>query len=463
MTRSNKQKERAFRHVVVLMLENRSFDHVLGSLQASVPAIDGIPARGRARSNPRLDGTAVPQAFGAARRIEPDPMHETPNVLAQIDAGNAGFVADYERAYPRASASQIAEVMAAHAPGQLSAIHTLARTFAVCDGWFSAVPGPTWTNRLFAMSGTSLGRVKMPGGLFEPNMHRYAQPSVFRRIEEAGLRPGVFYGDFPLALLLADRRTIKGARSFRRLEDFAEAAANAGKFPDFAWIEPAYLGGNANDDHPPHDVAGGQRLIGDVYESLRSNPALFRETLLVITYDEHGGFYDHRVPPPAVPPDQRKDEYTFDRLGVRVPAVLVSPWIGPQVIKAEVDHCALLRSLQLRFGLGDLGRRVAASPDLLSKIALLDQPRVDMPVLSVPRPVAPRRARAASRAADARRPLDGLEQSIVSFSAWLDLQVKAPVATTFAAHRKALTSAASSRAVAAQRVVRFLRSKGAKV
>src|SRR5207244_1801173 len=96
---------------------------------------------------------------------------------------------------------------------------------AVCDKWFCSVPGPTWTNRLFAMSGTSRGRVKMPEGLFYPNLHRYDQPSVFRRIREAGRSHRIYFGDFPLALLLADQRRPSARLRFSPLEDFFDDAA----------------------------------------------------------------------------------------------------------------------------------------------------------------------------------------------------------------------------------------------
>ncbi|HET9854797.1 MAG TPA: alkaline phosphatase family protein, partial [Methylomirabilota bacterium] len=101
-----------------------------------------------------------------------------------------------------------------------------------------------------------------------------------------------------------------------------------------------------NDDHPPHSVDAGQELVASVYEAIRANAELWASTLLVVTYDEHGGFYDHRAPPPAVPPDDPPHaEYEFNRLGVRVPTVLISPWITPQVVHTICDHTALLRSL----------------------------------------------------------------------------------------------------------------------
>jgi len=447
-----------FRHVVVLMLENRSFDHMLGALQSELPALDGIAPGKPPRTNPGPGGAVVAQRDGAGRRIDPDPMHEKKNVLAQLAGGNAGFVKDYARAYPDASAAQQQEVMAYHGAGALAALHPLARSFAVFDRWFCSVPGPTWPNRLFAMSGTSRGRVEMPKGVFRPNLHRYAQPSLFRRVERARRRCGIYVGDFPLALLLADRRTIRGARSFHRYSSFAEHCEDEAEFPDLAWIEPSYLGDDANDDHPPHDILRGQGLVAEVYRAIRSNDSLFRSTLLVISYDEHGGFYDHVSPPVASPPDEHRDEYTFDRCGVRVPALLVSPWIPPQVVSTEVDHTALLRSLQLRWGLGDLGRRVAGAPDLLSLLTLTSSPRIDTPSLPAPRAKA---VRAAVRRARAAQKLSDNEEAILAFSAWLDLETPGPPARKLQATRKAMRAPTDSRAVAKARAEAFLRHRGA--
>ena len=173
------------------------------------------------------------------------PPNDTDIVLVQIAGDNGGFVSEYERAHrSRLSAAQKQEVMAYHGVDSLWALHQLGRTFAVCDGWFCSVPGPTWTNRLFAMSGTSQGRVKMPEGIFQPNLHRYDQPSVFLRLEQARPRRSlrIYFGDFPLSLLLADRRRVSSVRKYRDLETFFDAAGReVDDFPDFALIEPRYL------------------------------------------------------------------------------------------------------------------------------------------------------------------------------------------------------------------------------
>jgi phospholipase C len=437
------------------MLENRSFDHMLGALQPVVTGLDGVPAGGPPRTNPDVAGRAIAQLPVAEAIVDPDPQHETADVLEQLDDGNGRFVKNYERAHTGLTAEQKQAVMAYHALDSLSALHQLGRMFVVCDGWHAAVPGPTWTNRLFAMSGTSRGRVKMPEGIFHPNLHAYKQPSVFRRLEEAGRSQRIYFGDFPLSLLLADRRRPLPALRMRDLERFFDDAGGAeATFPDFTFIEPRYMN-DPDDDHPPHDVAAGQALIARVYHALRANRPLWESTLLVITYDEHGGFYDHVAAGAAVPPDSHHEEYSFDRLGVRVPTVLVSPWLVPGVVHTTCDHTALLRSLQVKWGLGDLGARVAAAPDILSGLARTPAARKDIPPRLAPTP-AVRRARQAARRVAATSRLSDHQQAIVAFSAYLETQTPAPPARKVQAAARAMRSPADARQVAEERARRYL-------
>jgi phospholipase C len=364
------------RHVVLLMLENRSFDHLLGGL----PGVDGATP-GWSNSDGQRDYAQTPLNWDdpAARTVDPDPKHETPNVLRQLAGNNGGFVADYAAEHDQTTPAQRQKIMSYYPNGSLAPLHTLATSFAVCERWHASVPGPTWTNRLFAMSGTSRGRVVMPGA---PD---YDQPSVFRRLFEAGRRSRVFYGDVPLALLLDDQRVGVPAIGYDPKSDYYpmftfkyHADDDEADFPEFVFIEPAYQA-FANDDHPPHDPIRGQRLIAEVYNALRANEPLWKSTLLVILYDEHGGFADHVPPPPAVPPDGHHDEYTFDRLGVRVPAVLVSPWLTPQVRGETFDHTSLLRALTEKWGLGPLGARTAAAADVFAALAKAPVAREDTP------------------------------------------------------------------------------------
>ena len=347
-------------HVVVLMLENRSFDHMLGALGAELNFDGAAPAGQPPRSNRDDDGTVYPQAAGAARTTNFDPHHEHNHVVVQLSGGNGGFVADFSRAYPKSAPADRAEVMKYHA--DLPALHALARNFTVCDRWFSSVPGPTWTNRFFVHSGTALGRVEMPNGILDANLHWYDQITLYDRLNERGRAWNIYYGDVPQSLILVNQLEPHNAVRYKKMIHFYQDVAQHPKtpFPDYVFIEPSYYEPGANDDHPTHDVAAGDRLIAEVYNALRANADLWAKCLLVVLCDEHGGFYDHVVPPATVAPDHHVEEYDFTQLGLRVPAILVSPHVGKgAVLSTEFDHTSLLRYLTDKWSLGPLGARTA--------------------------------------------------------------------------------------------------------
>lgn len=165
-----------------------------------------------------------------------------------------------------------AEIMKYHALGALPALHALAQQFTVCDRWFSSVPGQTWTNRLFLMSGTARGQVDMPGGLMDLNLHWYDQTTIFDRLNERKKSWAVYHGDTPLSLLLTHQWEPANAARYRPMRHFfTDVAGPQDKFPEFVFIEPAYLDPGANDDHPSHDVLAGEALIASVYNALRAN------------------------------------------------------------------------------------------------------------------------------------------------------------------------------------------------
>jgi len=371
-------------HVILLVLENRSFDHMLGVCQQTKPEIDGIPGEGVPRIN-LFEGQDYPQIPGAARIVIEDPRHETPHVLAQLkpnpDGNPAGFVADYATAYPMLPQAARAEIMKFHDVGELPALHALAGSFTVCDRWFSSVPGPTWTNRLFLMSGTSLGRVDMPNGVLDLNLHWYDQSSLFDRLNEQKKDWVIYCGDTPLSLLLVNQWEPRNLARYKRMNDFFTDVLDETSFPSFVFIEPAYMDPGANDDHPSHDVLAGETLIAKVYNAVRANETLWKKSLLIVLFDEHGGFYDHVEPPSTVPPDHHQEEYSFDRLGVRVPAILVSPWVANDVLHDVFDHTSLLKYLIDKWRLGSLGDRAAQSNNLSG--AFLTEPTNDGPV-SIP-------------------------------------------------------------------------------
>ncbi len=447
------------RHVIVLALENRSFDHMLGALQAVKPEIDGIPPGQPPRTN-QHDGQIYPQQTGAARAVADDPRHETAHVLVQLRTdptgnANSGFVADYASAYPALKAAGLTEVMNFHARGALPALHALAENFTVCDHWFSSVPGPTWTNRLFLMSGTSLGRVAMPGGLMDLNLHWYDQSTIFDRLNDRRLEWTVYRGDTPLSLLLSHQWEPQNLRRYKKMRDFFADVArqNLGDFPSFVLIEPAYLDPGANDDHPSHDVLAGEALIASVYNALRANEGLWNASLLVVLFDEHGGFYDHVAPPATIPPDHNQQEYAFDRLGVRVPAILVSPFAANTVLQTQFDHTSLLNYLIDKWQLGPLGARAAQANNF--KDALRGPARTDTPtaIPAVPAQVSP-------VAPPLRQPLNDHQTALVALSHALESMTAEDPVVVAARSRQLLTGPQSQIDAAVDRFDAFL-SRGA--
>jgi phospholipase C len=370
-------------HVIVLMLENRSFDHMLGGLSEVIDGLDGVPKAGEPQRSNRAGGKSYKQTAGASRVIKYDPKHELEHVLNQLSKTNSGFVDDFARAYPLSQTADRAEVMKYFADGRLPALHALAKNFAVCDKWFSSLPGPTWPNRFFVHSGTSIGRVSMPEGILDANFHWYNQTTLYDRLNEKNIDWRIYYGDIPQSLILVHQLEPENARRYAKLmKFFQDSAGDAKDFPKYCFIEPPYYQPGAADDHPPHDILQGEGLIADVYNAIRRNEELWKTSLLVVLYDEHGGFYDHVVPPATTAPDHDIEEYSFNQLGVRVPAILVSPFVKPGVIHTVFDHTSLLKYLIDKWGLGPLGGRVANANTFSSFLLATTEAADRLPVIS---------------------------------------------------------------------------------
>ncbi|MEO8256188.1 MAG: alkaline phosphatase family protein [Acidobacteriota bacterium] len=356
-------------HLIVLMMENRSFDHMLGYVD---PDDDQIEDLSDTEVNFDPQGNVVQVGQGASFNGPADPGHhfldvneqlfETPDPRPGDVPTMGGFVINYAK-QPNVKPKRAGDVMKCFAPEDLPVLATLAREFALCDAWFSSVPGPTLPNRAFAHCASSNGSVDMNPLAFVRLL------TIYERLFEHGVSSKVYAHDgnslatsFP-ALLLA------GDRHLGSFEDFKRHLKN-GTLPSYSFIEPRYndyfdaarqKAFFSTDQHPPHDVRHGENLIADVYEAVRKSD-LWEESLLVVTYDEHGGFFDHVPPPAGVPPLKnsapRPDAMTgfdFTRLGVRVPAVLISPFIEPAtVVKTQFDHTSLIATARKLFAPGAL-------------------------------------------------------------------------------------------------------------
>lgn len=435
-------------HIVVLMLENRSFDHMLGFLKSQDSRIDGLTGT---ESNP-LDPSSSTVTLVPVRddsqytgRLNVDPGHDQPDVGFQLygsssydfsqTPANNGFVFDYiQRNNGDVAAGR--QIMSCFSPQKVSVLATLARQFCVCDRWFSSLPGPTWPNRFFTHAATSSG--------FVDNKFRlYSMETFYHRLEQAGLSWSIYYHDIPQSLAISSLwGDILKAR-IRRFQAFLDDA-RAGNLPLYSFIEPRYFEffftKKANDEHPPHDVSMGEALISDVYNALRSSPD-WEKTLLVILYDEHGGTYDHVAPEKTVNPDGKNSQsppFDFTRLGIRVPAVLVSPYIPPGTVDhTTYDHTSLIATARKRFGLSESLTNRDASAKTFDANLSLPTPRTDTPPSLTPAGTAPESllARAASYAplpADAARqalaaqedsqaPLSEFQKSLVELAQNLNI------------------------------------------
>jgi phospholipase C len=368
--------------IVVVMLENRSFDNLLGSLYPRSSKFEGLQGN---ESNRDLSGTPVlvnnvtpPGAdSGALPGLDPgelwDDINEqifgtktpSPNQPATME----GFVQNFLR-QPNVQPDQFKDlsqrIMHCYKPEQVPVLSDLARQFAVCDHWFASAPCETWPNRFFTHTGTADG--------FENNepYHFLENTTIFERITATLGQSAwaIYYHDYPLSLNLT-RLALNNSLNFLQIQNLYDDA-KAGTLPAYSFIEPRYLPDVEvpNDQHPPHGIAAGETLIADVYNALRASPH-WQSSLLLIVYDEHGGCYDH-VPPPkaARPDDAMTSPFAFDRYGVRVPAVIVSPFIKSGSILrapggAPFDHTSIISTLTKRFDLGaPLTHRDAAAPDL---------------------------------------------------------------------------------------------------
>jgi phospholipase C len=353
-------------HVVVMMLENRSFDHLLGylSLTGGRPDIDGL----RAEFANSWAGRSYPVHHLGTTAVSLDPDHSSAAIDTQIAGGAmSGFVASAAATLAgRGDADgDPGCVMGYYDGSDVPVYDHLAGQFAVCDRWFASVAGATLPNRLYALCGGAAGsRDDRPVGV--PPL--YHQRSFVRHLDAAGV-PWRWYSFDPGTLRLADARyrlghhdrfgyfstaglpwrTVFDISCNPKIPSFLDDAA-AGTLPPVSWMDPAFtnfnpLGFPVNDDHPPADVKDGQDLVLAAYDALASSPAWDR-SLLVIVYDENGGFFDH-VPPPGAADD---DPAMFGSYGVRVPAIIISPWVEPGTVShSTFDHTSIIKTILARF------------------------------------------------------------------------------------------------------------------
>ena len=394
----------AIEHVVVLMLENRSFDHMLGDL-----GVAGVERPGSGTAN-RLDpGDSASPEYEAQwitgdEDVSVDPGHAYTDVMKQLTAAdsfeippgglnNQGFVWSYAGRLRSegASVSRAGEIMHCSHTTRVPILSTLAREFAVCTRWFSSVPSETWPNRLFAHAAQS-------DNLVHNVARRYGIRSIFDALRGAGVSWAVYAGDIPQAAAFIRPGDVFRSR-FSPLGVFF-SDVERGKLPHYSFLEPAHFGPWAENQHPTQSLWRGERLIKRVYEALAANRDVWDRLLFIVTYDEHGGFYDHVAPPAADPPHEGDRDpvhgFGFNLLGPRVPAVVVSPIVRRGADPTVRDHTSIVKTVREAFGIETpLTDRDAAAAGVLD---LLDGPQRDPPSLP---PIA--------RERDAAAGLEGVE------------------------------------------------------
>lgn len=402
-------------HMVVVMFENRSFDNLLGWLYDNEtnppkfnippqdpPIFEGLKAHTFSNvldlANPvQVFATQPtsnwPSCPNSNQVPTPDPNEEFDDVTAQIfgtstpkpdDLANmSGFLANYART--AAGAASAGQIMQTYGPDEANVINDIARNFAVCDHWFASVPSQTWPNRGFLHTGSSDGHIN------NDHYEWYAIPTIFNILQKQGKSWGVFYDTTVIpSLTYWQFPELGGLRDnfhkysvFRQLCAAESNADSTQKLPAYSFIEPRFMaefGKQPSDYHPPHNICRGETFLADVYQAVRNSP--YRDKImLVITFDEHGGCYDH-VPPPtgAVAPQpwplSRDGRFAFNRYGVRVPAIVVSSYVEPgTVFRADADakpydHTSILATLRdwlnLNTGPGAFlqSPRIATAPTL---------------------------------------------------------------------------------------------------
>jgi phospholipase C len=400
------------KHIVVLMMENRSFDHLLGSLNSQDPRIDGITG---SEWNPDSTGVEVKVSPTAQDQgqLEPDPGHHFEDTYMQLygnwpegtqpslagDPAMNGFIKAYYSKRQDVSHSRL--IMNYFTAPNAPVITSLAKEYAIFNRWHSSLPGPTVPNRIFAHFGTSFGH--LDNSPLDYTLAKY--PTIYERLILNGRTAKIYYYDEQSGTIAIPFLLKKQPQLFALFDQF-EADCKSGNLPDYSFVEPNYTDhavGNgympAMDQHPDHNVKAGEEFIAKVYMSIfvdHPDVDLWKSTLLLVVYDEHGGTYDH-VPPPRCTPDEFQDStygFRFDRLGVRVPCIAVSPWISPgTVINGRNDPTkvfnhssipATVTKLFLPQFEGPRSPRETSAPTFLDNLLTLPQPREDFLTFQIP-------------------------------------------------------------------------------
>jgi phospholipase C len=460
-------KFQGIKRFVVLMLENRSFDHLFGYLKAGDSKVMGLTGSEFNQKDPNAPADPAIKVGRASSFVMTfDPGHEYYDVQIQLygplketapglppianpahdPSPMTGFIASATQAVDFSGDENL--VMGCFQPDQLPVLTTLAAEFALFNFWYSSLPGPTWPNRFFIHAATSGGLTDSPSTSQIVAGFAFQNGTIYERLKSGGKQWCIYHDGLPQT---AGISSLRGeyidpfTERFQEMDDFFDDVKK-GDLADYNFIEPRYDTGNnyvnGTSMHPLNDIRKGEGLVKQVYEALR-NSQYWAETMLIITFDEHGGFYDHQPPPATVPTgDDSKYanpnySFLFDRLGVRVPAIVVSAFTGKGTIigddpgdpGAVFDHSSVLATVEKRFGLESLTNRDRAANTLEVAINLAT-PRLSPTeaITALPNPAAdavvvgavdPTRIFAAS----AQAPLSANQKTMAALALACELQI----------------------------------------
>jgi kumamolisin len=398
------------RCIVVLMLENRSFDHVFGKWPGVLGLTQGpfsnrpnpAQAAGAAGNTPIAAGQ--PALFTVSLGQGPSHSLDGTNVqlftrkvvnpgAALMPVNDRGFVESYKSELAvdgvGAATADLTAVMQTFDAGQLPGLTALAQNFVLCDQWYSEVPGPTMPNRLYMHAATSAGWARNDWSL------ALSSVTIYEQVQASGRTWAVYYSDQNEVAQYSRINTQRA--NFKLYETGFAADAAAGKLANYVFIIPRFAGsataGPVTSMHAPQDVRPADQLVADVYAALRASPQ-WPQTLFAVTFDEHGGYFDHADPPKAVNPDGINSPapgdkasfappFAFDRLGLRVPTILASPYLAKGTVCSKpLQHTSILATARKLFGIStSLTKRDAAAATF--EDLFLAAPRTDTPATLV--------------------------------------------------------------------------------
>jgi phospholipase C len=359
-------------HIVVVMMENRSFDHLLGWL----PNSDG---RQRGLWYPDANGTYHPTYslapdFTGCGHVEPDHSYLGGRIQYNRGAMN-GFIRQYDNDhYP----------IGYYTEADRPFVNALARSYTTLDRSFCSILGPTFPNRFFLHSAQT--------DRLSNTLALSTMPTIWDSLEQQGVSHGYYYSNLPFLAFW-------GLKYLRFSQPYSRFLFDAltGALPAVSFVDPRFTfgeGGIGNDDHPHSDVRAGDAFLSQAFRAVAAGPD-WSSTVFIVSYDEWGGFFDHVPPPRADAPNSVDPDVVGgkSRLGFRVPTIVASPWsrgwaLSPRVHHGTFDHTSILKLIEWRWGLPPLTAR-DATMDVLNLASVLDFDNPRTPVPWLPRPAAP--------------------------------------------------------------------------